>query len=345
MKIVLECGPCDGDWAYALDIVDYIADLGDANVAMKVQFYTADSITTKDAPRYDRTDSRRVSQHDLFRTQLTYDQWHGVAERARKRNVTFFPTVFSSEAITQAHAMGINTLKIASGDITYIDLIEEAAFGTETLIISTGAARQHEILRAVSYARNNGVMDVTVLACHLAYPSHLHEANLGRIRALQELRHHPAEGGFAVGYSDHTPGIETAPLLVALGATMWEKHFSMRSTEETDGDHAFAIRPTQLAQARLAITETAAMMAGTLEPTLSEMAARAYARRSWATTAPVAAGEGFSAENTAYLRPGTGISITTSKTLMRMGAVASRHVPALTSITPDLIAAPEHFAQ
>lgn len=327
MKFVMECGPCDGDKSYALDVVDLLAEAY-PGVAMKVQFYTPETITSHDAARYDHTDERNLTQWELFSlTQgIGYDEWADIAEHAHKRGVEFFASVFSTEAVDKALEMGITTLKIASGDITNLDLIRHATRAPH-LVVSTGASTPPEIHQAAELVHANDIF----LACHLAYPSRGKDAHLKRLRTLQELIRHP------VGYSDHTRGIETVAPLVAMGAAMWEKHFSIHGHEVTEGDHAFAIRSDELTAAQLIASRTEDLLGDwQLKPTASELVARLGARRSLASTEEILIGAPITEKNTALLRPATGLP----PEALNIPMVARVHIPPYTTITADMVESP-----
>jgi sialic acid synthase SpsE len=353
MKFVMECGSCDGDLSYAKDLVDTLAEF--PGVAMKVQFYTAETLASHTSPRYDHTDSRPLTQRQLFKKVLTWDEWALVAEYAKSKSVEFFPSVFSPQAVDKAVEMGLATLKIASGDITHRGLIEYAAYAvgtrvllgnpvptgnpaTNSLVISTGAANEVEVRSAIAwilsvmrYPNNN----LTVLACHLAYPSN--EAQLRRVEALYDLVSGWETEGTTinVGYSDHTHGITTVPLLTTLGVSMWEKHFTIRP--KTGGDHNFAIDPSYLANAIHVHQQAERLLgSGTLTPTPSEFAARIGARRSLAAAVDIDRGNLLTHENTTWLRPATGISFADARQILGH-AIATRDIYAGATITADMV--------
>lgn len=324
MRFVMECGPCDGDLVYAKELVDCLAE-NHPYAEMKVQFFTAETLAAHDSPRYDRTDDRLLSQRQMFQRQLDWDQWAEVASYARDRGVPFFASVFSEEAVDKALKMKMTTLKIASGDITNLSLIRYASQADE-VIFSTGASTLPEVkaaLQATIPARP------LPLACHLAYPSSLDEAHLTRVTTLQN------ELGRPVGYSDHTPGTASVVPLTVLGAVLWEKHFTLRPSDE--GDHTFAIGSTALGVARLRYLETLDLLgSGDLQPTPSELAARVGARRSLAARDHIRSGELLTAFNTTWLRPATGISFEDAHLVLDK-ASARWDISSGTTITADMV--------
>lgn len=312
MNIVAECGPCNGDLEYAFRCAEAIARIRpdtDIDLAMKVQWYRADTLATKDALRYDRTTNDTLYQHELFQHQLSYDDWAKVAVRCGELDLPFFPTVFDSEAIDIARELGIRTLKIASGDITYHDLIAAAAQASDHLIISTGASTIEEIDQAVEVvdqARGIKNLRLTLLACHLAYPTSEDNAELGRVMSLL-MRYIPQNPSMDIGYSDHTTLIHyPASILATYGASMWEKHFTM--TPGAGGDHDFAVNSNQLKQmVRMVWGAKTALGRGEVNPTASEMAAREGARRSLVAKVDIPRLTKLTKDMFVVLRPGTGV--------------------------------------
>lgn len=305
MKLVLECGPCDGDYLTAIALAESLLPYRD-RVAMKVQWYSADTLVAPGAERYDHTSGGPKTQHELFQSQLSYDEWDKVAEICRNEGLEFFPTVFDFEAVQEAAGMGISTLKIASGDITYKGLIEYAASMAENLIISTGASTAPEIANAVSWAMSaNPDVRLTLLACHLAYPSRDEDANIARIAGVAGvLKQLGVEAN--VGYSDHTLGIAHAWIL-AVSASMWEKHYTL--TPGQGGDSDFAITPSSIPIILDAIDRATTMLGSTeLFPTEAESDALLGARRSLTARRDIARRTPLSPDDIAILRPGTGIA-------------------------------------
>lgn len=286
MQIWAEAGPCGGSVSEALKAADQVASAGAD--ALKVQWFRPDMLVTPTAPRYDRTDHQgRETQYQEFSRHPSiwpYDRWHPVIERCAQHGIGFIPSVFDGDAVLDAvqmqrAEMGVSTLKIASGDITYRSLIEIAALHADTLVISTGASTMDEVVRAVGWARAvDPHVDLILLACHLEYPTEVKNARLGRLLALQGQFHEWS--GVRVGYSDHTPGTATTGLLAAMGCAVQEKHFSLHPGKG-GGDHDFAVGRQALARMVAAVGGVYQIIENVdLEPTLGEMAARTGARRS-----------------------------------------------------------------
>lgn len=308
MRLVAEIGSCDGKLLYAQRVLAQLAGISsehDVSIEVKPQFYTADRLVTRDAPRYDRLGGKWRTQHAAFQHQLTHDEWGEVVAAATEHNLYLFPSVFDHEAIEMAMGLGCSTLKIASGDITYHDLIRHAAqAGPSELILSTGASTLDEIDAAVEVVASVGrpEMRLILLACTLSYPAR--DANLGRILLLRQ-RYEPI--GALVGYSDHTSRPETPVGAAALGAAMWEFHFT--ATPHFGGDHDFAY--DRLSVNRVLSTMRRAFdpgFLGVMAPSEEESAARTGARRSLVAAVDIPLGTRLTRDMVAVLRPGTGIA-------------------------------------
>ena len=302
MQLVAECGPCEGQLTYAHQCVEALAPFA-KHVVMKVQWYNADTLTTHHAARYDSTDRRSSTQtqYEMFSNALPYSAWREVRDHADSVNLDFFPTVFDLAAVDAAVTMGVGRLKIASGDITYRQLIQYAARYANHLVISTGASTADEIQRAVEWA--GGRSSLTLLGCHLAYPTYMLDGSFGRISTLRRLFPPP----ISIGFSDHTPGIQSLPTIGLLNAAMVEKHFSLLGPGY-GGDHEFAITSADLSTAVGILDTLEALRSGTsLDPTLAEQPALIGARRSVVAIVDIPRGTRITIDMVAILRPGTGV--------------------------------------
>jgi N-acetylneuraminate synthase len=141
--------------------------------------------------------------------------------------------------------------------------------------------------------------------------------------------------GCQVGLSDHTMGIGVAVASVALGATLIEKHFTLR---RADGgvDSSFSLEPEEFAQLRVE-TERAWLAMGkvTYGGTQAEAKSRAF-RRTLYISKDVRAGEALSSDNMRIVRPGFGLAPKFYDIVL--GKRVNRDLPAGTPVQWDLIA-------
>ena len=114
--------------------------------------------------------------------------------------------------------VGVDAYKIASGDLTWTQLIERCARTGKPVIISTGLATLDEIARALDAARRSGAAEVALLHCVSSYPVPQGSENLRAIATLADAF------GVPVGLSDHGADAFAVPIAVALGASLYERH-------------------------------------------------------------------------------------------------------------------------
>jgi sialic acid synthase SpsE len=145
---------------------------------------------------------------------------HGlVAARAHQRGLAFVSTPFDEGAVRMLCDAGCDALKIASGDVTHLRLVETSARTGLPLIVSTGMSSIEDVAIAVECARDAGARHLALLHCVSAYPTPADSANLSAISTLAARFDAP------VGLSDHGTDPLAPALAVALGASIYERHF------------------------------------------------------------------------------------------------------------------------
>ena len=143
---------------------------------------------------------------------------------------------------------------------------------------------------------------ITVLHCNTEYPTPFEDVNL---RAMLTIGH---AFGVAVGYSDHTAGIEVAVAAVALGAAVLEKHFTL-DRNLPGPDHKASLEPDELKAMVQAIRNIEkALGTGIKKPSPSELKNKPIVRKSIVAASPIKKGETFTEMNITVKRPGTGIT-------------------------------------
>lgn len=194
--------------------------------------------------------------------ELSQQQMRDVAAHCDSVGIEFMCTPFGVEEV-EFLAPLVKRMKIASGCIANISLVEAAGNSGLSVILSTGMSTMEEIRRATDVLED----DTTLLHCTSSYPCRLEDVNLYAMNSLRML-------GFDVGYSDHTNGITVAIAAAALGATVIEKHLTLDRNAEGP-DHAASITPREFRAMRMAIGEVeAALGDGVKRVMASEVALR-----------------------------------------------------------------------
>ncbi|WP_404712385.1 N-acetylneuraminate synthase [Sphingomonas sp. MMS24-J13] len=297
----------NGDLEKARELVRVAARAGADMV--KFQTFVASELATAHAPKADyqkATTDTSESQRDMIaRLELSHVDHIVLIEECRRAGIAFFSTAFDGHSLDMLVELGIDRIKVPSGELTNLPLLRHIASKRLPVILSTGMATMGEIEDAISELEAGGIAraEISVLHCNTEYPTPMRDVNLRAMTRVGEAF------GVAVGYSDHTMGIEIPIAAVALGATLIEKHFTLDRTLPGP-DHMASLEPDELVAMVAAIRNIEQAMAGDgiKRPSPSEARNRPIARRSIVAARAIAAGETFSDANLAARRPGTGIS-------------------------------------
>ena len=289
----------------ALAIVDAAAAHGAD--AIKLQTYTAETMTLNvRLPGFVIDDPKSLwagrQLYELYEEAHTPWEWHApIMERAAQHGVHCFSTPFDFSSVDFLESLNVPAYKIASFENTDLPLIRRVAATGKPLIMSTGMATAGEIDEAVRAAREAGCQDLVLLKCTSTYPATAANTNVSTIPHMRALF------GCEVGLSDHTMGCGVSVAATALGATVIEKHFTLR---RADGgvDSSFSMEPHELRQLREE-TERAMQAVGQVSygPTAAEMKSLAF-RRSLYIAQDLQAGDVLTRANLRCVRPGFGLA-------------------------------------
>ena len=296
----------NGDLELAKQIVKAAANAGADLV--KFQTFTAERLAIDSAPKADyqnQTTDQKQSQFSMLRQlELTAEMHEQLIVYCSKQGIGFFSTGFDLQSVDYLASLGADRFKIPSGEITNLPYLRHVGAFGKPLILSTGMATLGEIEAALDACEIAGTprSRITVLHCNTEYPTPMQDVNL---RAMCSIRD---AFGVAVGYSDHTLGIEVPIAAVALGATVIEKHLTL-DRNLAGPDHKASLEPDEFAAMVRAIRNIEqAMGDGIKRPSPSEAKNKPIARKSLVAARSIKAGERFTPENLTAKRPGTGVS-------------------------------------
>ncbi|MFA4979148.1 MAG: N-acetylneuraminate synthase [Sphingobacterium sp.] len=296
----------NGDINNAIRLID--AAVGAGVDYIKFQTFKAEKLVSKNAKKAEYQIQNMGGEEDsqyamLKKLELSLQDHETLINYCKSKGIQFFSTAFDLDSLQYLKDIGLELVKIPSGEITNLPYLRKAAKLFSKVILSTGMSTMDDISSAVDVFRAEGIFDITILHCNTEYPTPLEDVNLKAMLAIKE------QFQTEVGYSDHTLGIEVPIAAVALGASVIEKHFTLDKTMPGP-DHAASLEPVELVNMVAAIRniELAMKGDGLKTPSQSELKNIAVARKSIVAARSIKRGELLSEDNLTVKRPGTGIS-------------------------------------
>ncbi len=231
-KVIRGGGPCfvvaeaginhNGDLALAKKLVDMSVAAGAD--AVKFQTFVAEEEVTKKLQKVAYQKSREDDQESYFemikKLEFTEGKWRELTKYCKKRGIIFLSTPSEEVSARFLHTLGVPAFKIGSNDLVTLPMLQEIAGWGKPIILSTGMADLEEIQEALYTVSAAGNHNVILLQCTSRYPTPPEEMNVAVIETLKNAF------GTLVGLSDHSEGIDAAPLAVLLGAVVVEKHIT-----------------------------------------------------------------------------------------------------------------------
>lgn len=275
-----------------------------------VKFQTAvpELVISSVAPKAEyqkETTGAEESQLEMCRKiHLRLEDYAPLAEICREVGIGFMSTPFDLVSIDCLAPLGMDYWKIPSGEITNLPYLRKIARKGGKVILSTGMSELCEVEAALEVLEDNGIgrADVALLHCNTQYPTPMCDVNLRAMEQLAAL--HPG----AVGYSDHTVGIEVPVAAVAMGAHIIEKHFTL-DRNLPGPDHKASLEPAELASMVIAIRNIElAIGSGEKHVSDSERPNIVVARKSIVAATDIRKGDLLTENNITVKRPGNGIS-------------------------------------
>jgi N-acetylneuraminate synthase/N,N'-diacetyllegionaminate synthase len=244
-KLIGEGEPCfiiaeagsnhNGSLEQAKKLIDVAAEA--KADAVKFQIYKAESLYSKYTPEFSYLKGQNV--YELIKNIETPREWiKELAGYCKDKNINFLASAFDFEAVDLMDKY-VPAFKIASFEITDLELIKYTAEKGKPMIISTGMANLGEIEDAITAIKSVGNEDIILLHCNSLYPTPVEVVNLRAMETMRTAFKVPA------GFSDHTLGIHIPVAAVAMGACVIEKHFTL-DRNLPGPDHSFAIEPDEL---------------------------------------------------------------------------------------------------
>jgi N,N'-diacetyllegionaminate synthase len=179
------------------------------------------------------------TDNEMFKKyELSYDDHLELFNYAKSLNMPVFSAPFDLESASDLIRLGVDAFKIASMEITNLNLIDFVSKTGKPIIISTGMASYSEIESALKICALNNNKNISLLQCTSSYPAPAETINLRTIETLEKMFKLP------VGYSDHYHESILSYVSIPMGAKIIEKHVTLDRLLEGP-DHSLSINPIE----------------------------------------------------------------------------------------------------
>lgn len=295
----------NGSLAIAKELISAAADSGVD--AVKFQTFKSGSLVSKSAPKapYQARGSGGGTQLEMIRPlELGIDAHRELIKYSRSKGLIFISSPFDLDSVGLLAKLGLGIIKIPSGEINNLPYLRRIGSLKKRIILSTGMSDLKEIKMALEILVRAGTKkeNITVLHCNSEYPTPMKDVNLMAMLAIRDKL------GVAVGYSDHTLGMEVAIAAAALGASVIEKHFTL-DRHMRGPDHQASLEPDELKRmVKMIRNIETALGSSEKKPTGSEKKNLRIVRKSIVAARPIKKGERFGKGNITTKRPGFGLS-------------------------------------
>lgn len=321
--IIAEIGAnFDGDIEKAKRLIDAAKECG-ADCA-KFQSFKAEKIVSESGFRSMKLKGVHGSWgrpvHEVFRDAEFPRKWHKeISDYCKKIDIDFSTSPYDYEAVDICMELNVPYIKIGSGDITWLDMIEYIALKGKPIVLATGDATMSEIDEALRVIQETGNNQVILLQCITNYPSKIESANINVLKTYQTAFN------ILTGYSDHSPGPVVALGATALGGVLIEKHFTLNKADKGP-DHPHSMDKNEFKVMVDYIRELEAAMGSSRKVVVEEEAETVIVqRRGLYTNKLIRKGEEIKQGDIIELRPALGILPKYKKVVV--GKIAKHDIP------------------
>ncbi|MBI5146901.1 MAG: N-acetylneuraminate synthase family protein [Thaumarchaeota archaeon] len=274
--------------------------------AVKFQTFRAEEIVSDPNQTYTyKSQGKEITESmlEMFkRCEMSKEDWIRIKKKCDDEKILFLSTPQNRSDLDLLLELGITAIKVGSDDFTNLPLIKDYTSTGLPLLLSCGMADQDEIYQSLNTVGALDGYPTILLLTTSQYPTPPEDVNLLKLKTLEK-----AFPNIPLGYSDHTQGALASSLAVALGAVVFEKHFTL-DHDMPGPDHWFSEDPTGLKEWVSAIKNSFLMLGSSLvKPSDKEIEMRNIARRSIVAVQDIGEGEKFNKNNLGLRRPGSGL--------------------------------------
>ena len=228
--------------------------------------------------------------------------WHKeIADYCKVVGIDFSTSPYFKEAVDLCVDLDVPFIKIGSGDITWLEMLDYIARKGKPVMLATGDATMSEIDEAVRTIEATGNKDLVLMQCITKYPSKIESAKVNVLKTYQSAF------DVLTGYSDHAPGHVVALASVVIGGRVIEKHFTLNKTDKGP-DHPHSMEPQEFRFMVDSIREVERAMGSTRKEVVAEEGETVYVqRRCLYAKQDLKKGHIMTSEDIDILRPALGI--------------------------------------
>jgi N,N'-diacetyllegionaminate synthase len=293
----------DGSKEKAIELIRMAARCGAD--AVKFQLFKAETLARQNAPmaiyQTENLQERSGQQEMLRKLEIDLTSLRVCKQVAHDLGLQFLCTPFDLDSLDALVELGVDAIKISSGDANHILLLEKAALAPCPVVVSTGMCNWDDVHRIQQIFKMEP-QKLALLHCVSAYPAPLEQSNL-RVLDLLKSR------GVHYGFSDHTLGADAALAAVALGARILEKHITL-DTSARGPDHAASMNEHAFRDYIRSVQGLATAMGDAQKRCmLSEEDVARVARKSIVMKRDCPAGHVLCKDDFLFLRPADGLSV------------------------------------
>lgn len=200
----------------------YIDAIGNAGAdAVKFQTHIADAESTPAEPWRVKFSPQDSTRFDYWkRMEFSEEQWLGLKKHADERGLLFLSSPFSLQAFELLSRIGVAAWKVASGEVTNQQMLDQMIASRLPILLSTGMSPINEIdslVERISKAKSS----YAILQCTSMYPTPPEKLGINLIPYFQQRYMCP------VGLSDHSGTIFAGLAAATLGVAVIEVHVTL----------------------------------------------------------------------------------------------------------------------
>jgi N,N'-diacetyllegionaminate synthase len=261
------------------------------------------------------------SMLEMFRRyEFTRDEWVSIKKKCDAEGVIFLSTPQNRSDLDLLLEIGIPAIKVGSDDFANIPLLKSYAQTELPMIISCGMADLAEVYDAFEAIGSLDGYPTIGMLCTSQYPTPPKDVNLLKLRTLAN-----AFPMVIIGFSDHTQGPLASSLAVAMGAAVFEKHFTL-DHNLPGPDHWFSEDPNGVKEWIASIKKSAEMLGSEIiRPTHQERLNKKDFQRIIVASADIKKGTLFSADNLTMRRISGGKGLPPKMIYFLWGKPANRN--------------------